>query len=160
MSIAGERMSRSRAVNREGEGLDILLQSRRNKMAALKSISKSVLYLTDRRKNMILSGGENIAASAIERVFYEHDAAHEAVAIGLADDRWGECLVAVVVVPVRRSIDAGRTPMSLPRPPRRLPKKVVTVPKELHLRPALPRNPSGKVLERLLHEELAGRRGA
>ena len=102
---------------------------------------------------MILSGGENIAASVIERVFYEHDSGHEAVAIGLPDDRWGECLVAGLRCGAALTLEELQSHC-------RARLAGFTVPKELHLRPALPRNPSGKVLERLLHEELAGRRGA
>ncbi len=109
------------------------------------------LYLTDRRKDMILSGGENIASSEIERVLYEHDAVHEAAAIGLADERWGERPAAVVALRPGASL----TLEELQRHCRaRL--AGFKVPKELHLRAELPRNPSGKVLKRLLREELGG----
>ena len=131
------------------------------------------LYLTDRRKDMILSGGENIASSEIERVLYEHDAVHEAAAIGLPE-RWGERPVAVValrpgaeltleelqncpVAVVALRPGAELTLEELQRHCRaRLAAARFKVPKELHLRPALPRNPSGKVLKRLLRDELGG----
>ena len=47
---------------------------------------------------MILSGGENIAGSEVERVLYEHDAVLEAAVVGRPDDRWGEVPVAFVVL--------------------------------------------------------------
>ena len=109
------------------------------------------LYLTDRRKDMILSGGENIASSEIERVLYELGAVHEAAAIGLPDARWGERPVAVV------ALRPGAT-LTLAELQRHCRERLAgfKTPKELHLRAALPRNPSGKVLKRLLREELGG----
>ena len=56
------------------------------------------LYIVDRLKDMILSGGENIAGSEVERVLYEHDAVLEAAVVGRPDDRWGEVPVAFVVL--------------------------------------------------------------
>jgi fatty-acyl-CoA synthase len=56
------------------------------------------LYLTDRKKDMIISGGENIASSEIERVIYEMPQVREVAVIGLPDARWGEKPVAVVVI--------------------------------------------------------------
>ena len=56
------------------------------------------LYIVDRLKDMILSGGENIAGSEVERVLYEHDAVLEAAVVGRPDERWGEVPVAFVVL--------------------------------------------------------------
>ena len=56
------------------------------------------LSIVDRLKDMIVSGGENIASSEVERVLYEHDAVVEAAVVGRPDDRWGEVPVAFVVV--------------------------------------------------------------
>jgi fatty-acyl-CoA synthase len=67
------------------------------------------LYIVDRLKDMIVSGGENIASSEIERVLYEHDSVLEAAVIGRPDDRWGEVPVAFVVL----RQDAGATPDEL-----------------------------------------------
>ena len=55
------------------------------------------LYLLDRAGDMIVSGGENIAGSEVERVLYEHEAVLEAAVVGRPDDRWGEVPVAFVV---------------------------------------------------------------
>ena len=56
------------------------------------------LYIRDRKKDMVLRGGENIYCAEIERVVYQHPAVYEAAAFGVPDDRLGEEL-AVVVVP-------------------------------------------------------------
>src|SRR6516164_7673111 len=60
--------------------------------------AEGFLYLTDRKKDMILSGGENIASSEVERVLYQLPQVAEAAAVGLPDPRWGECVTAVVVL--------------------------------------------------------------
>src|SRR5216683_2988168 len=56
------------------------------------------LYLTDRKKDMIISGGENIASSEVERVIYELPQVREVAVIGVPDERGGERPVAVVVL--------------------------------------------------------------
>lgn len=109
------------------------------------------LFLTDRLKDMILSGGENIASQEVERAIYRLPQVAEVAAIGLPDPDWGERVAAVVVL----------------RPGTRLAEDELKahcrsllagfkVPRQLILRDALPRNPSGKVLKRVLREELVG----
>ncbi len=100
------------------------------------------LYIVDRLKDMIVSGGENIASSEVERVLYEHDSVLEAAVVGRPDERWGEVPVAYVVL----SPSATTTPEELIEHCRRQLAKF-KVPKEVLLVDALPRNPSGKVLE-------------
>jgi len=103
------------------------------------------LFIVDRLKDMIVSGGENIASSEIERVLYEHESVLEAAVIGRPHDRWGEVPVAFVVL----RLHAGTTPdeliahcqVQLAR---------FKVPREITFVEALPRNPSGKVLKREL----------
>jgi acyl-CoA synthetase (AMP-forming)/AMP-acid ligase II len=106
------------------------------------------LYIVDRLKDMIVSGGENIATSEIERVLYEHDSVLEAAVIGRPDDRWGEVPVAFVVLrpdaPATADALLEHCQVQLAR---------FKVPKKISLIDALPRNPSGKVLKR----ELRGR---
>lgn len=55
------------------------------------------LYITDRIKDMIITGGENVYPREVEDVLYAHDAVLEAAVIGVPDDRWGERVHAVVV---------------------------------------------------------------
>ena len=108
------------------------------------------LYLTDRKKDMIISGGENIASSEVERVIYNLPEISEAAVIGIPDARWGERPVAVVVLRQGRSLDLatleGHCRQHLAG---------FKVPKGLVIRDELPRNPSGKVLKRELRRQLA-----
>ena len=107
------------------------------------------LFLTDRLKDMIISGGENIASSEVERVLYAFDGVSEAAVIGLPDTRWGERVVAVVVPAPGRTLDADelvrfcRTRLA-----------GFKVPRQVVIGEALPRNPSGKVLKRVLRDQV------
>ena len=105
------------------------------------------LFIVDRLKDMIVSGGENIASSEVERVLYEHEAVVEAAVVGQPDDRWGEVPIAFVVV----SRDASTTPEELVEHCRGQLARF-KVPKQVVLVDALPRNPSGKVLKRELRD--------
>jgi len=108
------------------------------------------LYLTDRKKDMIISGGENIASSEVERVVYQLPQVAEAAAVGLPDERWGESVTAVVVL-------RPGTTLTLEQLRAHCDGKLggFKTPKRLVIRDALPRNPSGKVLKRVLREELS-----
>lgn len=106
-------------------------------------------YMAGRYKDMIISGGENIASSEVERVLHQLPQVAEAAVIGVPDARWGERVAAVVVLrpgtgltlDELRAHCAGRL-------------GGFKTPKQLELREALPRNPSGKVLKRVLRDEL------
>jgi acyl-CoA synthetase (AMP-forming)/AMP-acid ligase II len=111
------------------------------------------LFIVDRLKDMIVSGGENIAGSEIERVLYEHGSVVEAAVVGRPDDRWGEVPVAYVVVS-----SAGTTPDDLVEHCRGQLARF-KVPKDVVLIDALPRNPSGKVLKRELRDQMGEERG-
>src|SRR5919108_636291 len=54
-------------------------------------------FIHDRKKNMIISGGENIYPAEVERVLHEHPAVAEAAVVGCADPRWQEVPVACIV---------------------------------------------------------------
>jgi fatty-acyl-CoA synthase len=105
------------------------------------------LFLTDRRKDMIISGGENIASSEVERVIYEHPAVKETAVYARSHPRWGEVAVAAVVLAEGQSmtyqqlLDHCRTRLAS-----------FKCPKDMVLLEKLPRNPSGKVLKRTLRE--------
>jgi acyl-CoA synthetase (AMP-forming)/AMP-acid ligase II len=109
------------------------------------------VFIVDRLKDMIVSGGENIAGSEVERVLYEHDAVLEVAVIGRPDERWGEVPVAFVVVREGATVSAdelvGHCRTRLAR---------FKVPKGVTFLDALPRNPSGKVLKRDLRAGGAG----
>jgi acyl-CoA synthetase (AMP-forming)/AMP-acid ligase II len=103
------------------------------------------LFIVDRLKDMIVSGGENIAGSEVERVLYEHEAVLEAAVVGRPDARWGEVPVAFVVL--RDGGSAGAEELIAFCAERLARYKV---PKDVTFLDALPRNPSGKVLKREL----------
>jgi fatty-acyl-CoA synthase len=107
------------------------------------------LYLTDRKKDMIISGGENIASSEVERVIYELPQVREVAVIGLPDARWGERPVAIVVLADNAALDMPELNDHC-----RARLAGFKVPKQLIIRDSLPRNPSGKVLKRVLRAEL------
>jgi fatty-acyl-CoA synthase len=105
------------------------------------------LFIVDRLKDMIISGGENIASLEVERAIYEHPDVQEAAVVGSPDERWNEVPVAYVVLrdgatPDAQALDAFCR--------ERLAK--YKTPKGFRFLDALPRNPSGKVLKRELRE--------
>lgn len=107
------------------------------------------LSIVDRLKDMIVSGGENVASSEVERVLYEHAAVVEVAVVGRPDERWGEVPVAFVVADADALLDGevliDHCRAQLAR--FKVPRAVVFV-------DALPRNPSGKVLKRELRDRL------
>ena len=112
------------------------------------------VYVSDRAKDMVLRGGENIYCAQIEAAIYEHPAVYEAAVYGIPDERLGEELACHVMVKPGRSLDAGELQRFLGE---RLAKfevpTVVSVVTE-----QLPRNASGKILKRDLRDAyLAGR---
>lgn len=109
------------------------------------------LYIHDRVKDMIVSGGENIYPAEVENALHEHPAVADCAVIGVPDDKWGEAVKAVVV---KR---AEVTPEELIA----FAKERIAgykVPKSVDFIDALPRNPSGKILKKDLREPFwAGR---
>ena len=56
------------------------------------------VYILDRIKDMIVTGGENVYSGEVEAVIYEHPAVREAAVFGIPDPQWGELVAAVVVL--------------------------------------------------------------
>jgi acyl-CoA synthetase (AMP-forming)/AMP-acid ligase II len=105
--------------------------------------------IVDRLKDMIVSGGENIASSEIERVLYEHRSVVEAAVVGRPDERWGEVPVAYVVLAETASVTPDELVAHCGQQLARF-----KIPKQVTVIDALPRNPSGKVLKRELRDRL------
>lgn len=102
-----------------------------------------LLYVIDRKKDMIRTGGENVASQEIERVIYELEWVAEVAVVGIADEKWGERIRAVIVP------RDGFTPSQVELIEHCKGKLAsFKVPKEVLFRSELPRNPSGKVLKR------------
>src|SRR4030042_708361 len=56
------------------------------------------IFIVDRKKDIIISGGENVASREVEEILYQHPAVREATVIGVPDEEWGEAVKAVVVL--------------------------------------------------------------
>ncbi|KIL45401.1 acyl-CoA synthetase [Jeotgalibacillus soli] len=109
------------------------------------------LYIVDRKKDMIISGGENIASLEVERILFEHPYILEASVIGIPHEKWGEVPKAFVVLKPGYTLSAEEVKQHCMG---KLAK--FKVPKEVEFINELPRNPSGKVLKRLLRKEEQG----
>jgi acyl-CoA synthetase (AMP-forming)/AMP-acid ligase II len=107
------------------------------------------LFLVDRLKDMIVSGGENIYSAEVERALASHPSVQSVAVVGAPDEKWGERVVAFVVTYPDNPVDVS---------------DLVThcrgliagykVPKEIHLMGALPQTASGKVQKATLRKQL------
>jgi acyl-CoA synthetase (AMP-forming)/AMP-acid ligase II len=106
-----------------------------------------LLYIHDRIKDMIISGGENIYPAEVENVLVAHPAVADCAVIGVPDEVWGESVKACVVLRpgARASADELIAFMR-----ERLAR--YKCPRSVDFHDELPRNPSGKLLKRLLRE--------
>lgn len=105
------------------------------------------VYMHDRIKDMIITGGENVYPAQVESAIYGHPDVLEVAVIGVPDETWGEAVKAVCVPKPGRTIN----PQSVIEWTReRL--AGFKVPKSVDVIDALPRNPSGKILRRTLRE--------
>jgi acyl-CoA synthetase (AMP-forming)/AMP-acid ligase II len=103
------------------------------------------LYITDRKKDMIISGGQNIYPADLEAVLVRHPDVADSAVIGIPSERWGETPLALVVLREQAHIGADAL---LDWANKRLGKQ-----QRLHaveIRPSLPRNANGKLLKREL----------
>lgn len=100
------------------------------------------LFIVDRVKDMVITGGENVYPAEVENVLYEHPAIGEIAVIGLPDDQWGEAVVAVAALKQGANLDLeelrGFAADRLAR---------YKLPRRLEIVVELPRNPAGKVLK-------------
>jgi fatty-acyl-CoA synthase len=106
------------------------------------------LRIVDRKKDMFISGGENVYPAEVENALYEHPAVRECAVIGVPDARWGEVGKAFVVLRDGHTLDrAGLEQFLAGRLAR------YKVPKALVLLDSLPRTASGKLLKKLLRDQ-------
>ena len=78
------------------------------------------LAIADRKKDVIISGGENVSSIEVEDCLFSHPAVAEVAVIGVPHEKWGETVMALVVVAPRRDADRGRAHRALPGPARAL----------------------------------------
>jgi len=105
------------------------------------------VYVHDRVKDMIVSGGENIYPAEVENALFGHPAVADVAVIGVPDDRWGEAVKAVVVLKPGQVVGADEL-IGFAR------SRIAgfKLPKTIDFIVELPRNPSGKVLKRELRK--------
>ncbi|MFF1264012.1 MULTISPECIES: long-chain-fatty-acid--CoA ligase [unclassified Streptomyces] len=107
------------------------------------------LFITDRIKDMIVSGGENVYPAEVESALAEHPAVSEVAVVGIPHEKWGEAVTAVVVL--RRGADAPGEQELIDFTRERI--ASYKKPHRVHVVEALPRNPNGKVLKRELRAD-------
>lgn len=107
------------------------------------------LWVVDRKKDMIISGGENIYCAEVENVLAGHPAIAEVAVIGRSHEKWGEVPVAVVALG-----EGAQSPLELGDLEEFLNDRLARYkhPKALEIVDALPRNPAGKVLKTELRD--------
>jgi acyl-CoA synthetase (AMP-forming)/AMP-acid ligase II len=109
---------------------------------------RGYVYILDRAKDMIISGGENIYSREIEDVILRHPAVHEVAVIGVPDETWGEAIKAIVALKEGQQatkediINFCKEHLASFKKP-----------KSVEFIDAIPKNPYGKVLKRELREK-------
>jgi len=104
-------------------------------------------YVRDRKKDMFISGGENVYPVEIENVLYKHPAVHMCAVIGLPDEKWGEVGKACVVLKPGQSVTEEELMKLMQENLARY-----KVPKSVSFMEALPLSSMGKILKRELRE--------
>ncbi|MGC5626933.1 o-succinylbenzoate--CoA ligase [Georgenia sp. Z1344] len=113
------------------------------------------VYIVDRLKNMIISGGENIYPAEVEDALFRHPAVADCAVVGVPDERWGEVGHAYVVLVDGGSVDGEQLKDYL-----RDRLAAYKVPRTYEVLDRLPRNASGKVVKKDLRERAAGTAGS
>ena len=108
------------------------------------------VYIQDRIKDMIISGGENVYPAEVEGVLMQHPGIGDAAVIGQSSARWGESAVAIVVRKDPALDTAGVLAFVSDKLAR------YKQPVAVEFVDEVPRNPSGKVLKRVLREQFPG----
>lgn len=105
------------------------------------------LYLKDRLKDMVVSGGENIYPVEVENAVAKHESIADVAVIGVPDDKFGEALLAFVVLKPGAALSLDEL-IEFCRD------RIAgfKIPRQLEILEELPRNPSGKILKKILRE--------
>ena len=109
------------------------------------------LYIVDRLKELIITGGENVYPREVEEVLYARPEIQECAVIGLPDQEWGERVVAFMVLNPGHS----QVPEDL-KAYLRARLSAYKVPKEFIVVRELPKSPAGKILKRALKKPISG----
>ncbi|HEU4404411.1 MAG TPA: long-chain fatty acid--CoA ligase [Polyangiaceae bacterium] len=109
------------------------------------------VYIVDRKKDMIITGGENVYPAEVEQVLVRHPKVLEVAVIGLPDERWGEAVAAVVACKPGESLGLDELRAYCEGKLARYKQPLALCPVD-----ALPRNATGKVLKTELRQRFAG----
>ena len=113
--------------------------------------AEGFLYIVDRKKDMIVTGGENVAAREVEEILFTHPDILKAAVLGMPDPKWGERVTAAVVLRLGRDVSADEI--------RRFLKERLAgykVPKEIVFVTDFPESGAGKVRKNVLRKRLGG----
>ncbi|MGR4871289.1 AMP-binding protein [Variovorax sp. LARHSF232] len=103
------------------------------------------VYIVDRKKDMVISGGFNVYPSEVEAVLYQHEAVQDACVFAIPDDKWGESVAAHVVLKAGRAQTDVRTVLDAFCGERLAGFKR---PRHIEFVTTLPKNPNGKVMRK------------
>ena len=110
--------------------------------------ARGYLYLKDRLKDMVITGGFNVYPVDVENALGQHPAVHECAVFGIPDDKWGEAVQAAVQLrPGQQATEAELIAFVRER------LGPVQTPKRVHFHDSLPRSPVGKVLKTAVREQ-------
>lgn len=109
------------------------------------------VYVVDRVKDMVISGGENVYPAEVEDALYKHPAVAEVAVIGLPHEQWGEAVTAIVALAPEANLALDEL-----REFARSELASYKLPLRLEIVDGLPRNPAGKVLKYELRERFVG----
>jgi acyl-CoA synthetase (AMP-forming)/AMP-acid ligase II len=109
---------------------------------------KGYIYIVDRKRDMVVSGGENVYPREIEEILYQHPAVVEAAVIGIPDPYWVERVHAVVVLKEGANVTSEEIIDFCKKRIARY-----KAPKSIEFVESLPKTPSGKILKRELREK-------
>jgi len=154
----GEMVFRSEAIiagywNKPGETAELIQDGWLHTGDIGRKDEEGYFYIVDRKKDLIISGGENIASKDVESVIYSHPAVAECAVVGVPSEKWGEEVKAVI------SLRAGHTVGE---------QEIIELcaaklggfkkPRSVEIWDELPKNPVGKILKREIREKYwAGR---
>jgi len=108
------------------------------------------VFICDRLKDMVISGGENVYPAEVESVLFKHEAIAEVAVIGMPDEKWGEAVTAVAALHKGKTLELEELRAFAETQLARY-----KLPLRLHIVDELPRNPAGKVLKFKLKEDFA-----
>jgi len=111
--------------------------------------AEGYFFILDRKKDMVITGGENVYPAEVEAVIHQIEGVADAGVVGLPDERWGERVVAVVVRKPGSALSAAEILAGCEGKLARF-----KLPRQIEFTDVLPRNAQGKILKRVLRDQL------